>query len=290
MSSAQQAKVFEIKDFEFKDLGETEALEQGVSEEECPTRSTAQDRPHPKKYEVKEFLGHKREQIRQLGPVIKKERLYAQGTQFNVSPIVEHQRGMKEQEQREYDEKVKQSIEEKFDKCKEQAYQEGWEKGRHEGFESVQAELKEKVKLQVEEFARHIEEVREEYEDLLTSQKYKIYELVKTLTKWVILRELKDDGKYLERLLKKLILELNSKSNLLLKVGRQNVERVPEILEVFESQFEHVKNTRVEVIQDKDAPSEKGMILESENGILDGTLKTQFRSLDKLFSELNAYD
>ena len=284
MGSEEQQVVFEIKDFEFENFEGTKGLEKEQK------TSAQKDRPVVKEYKLKGFSEHKREKKRQLGAVIKQERLYAQQTQFNVLPLVKYHRGLEEQEKREYEDKIKQSVEEKFNKCKERAHEEGLEKGKSEGFESAQSEFREEVRLQVEDIAQYIKDMKKEYEEFLISQKYKIYELVKSLTKWVILRELRDDGKYLERLLKKLILELNSKSNLLLKVSRQNIEKTPGLLEALENQFKHVKNTRVEVIHDEDVSSEKGIILESENGILDGTLKAQFKNLDKLFDELKTYE
>ena len=284
MGSEEQQVVLEIKDFEFENFEGTKGL--GKRQK----TSAQKDCPVVEEYKLKGFSEHKREKKRQLGAVIKQERLYAQQTQFNVLPLVKYHRGLEEQEKKEYEDKIKQSVEEKFNKCKERAHEEGREEGKSEGFESAQSEFREEVRLQVEDIAQYVKDMKKEYEEFLISQKYKIYELVKSLTKWVILRELRDDGKYLERLLKKLILELNSKSNLLLKVSRQNIEKTPGLLESLENEFKHVKNTRVEVIHDEGVSSEKGIILESENGILDGTLKAQFKNLDKLFDELKTYE
>ena len=284
MGSENQSIIFEIKDFEFQNFERTKIVEK---EQEAPAQK---DHRIVKEYKVKKFSEYRKERKRQLGAVIKKERLNAEENQFDVLPLVKHHRGLEEQEKMEYEDKIKKSVEEKFNKCKEMAYQEGWEEGKSEGLESAKKKFREEVGLQVEGLAQYVKEMKKEYEELLSSQKYKVYELVKSLAKWVILRELKDDGKYLERLVEKLILELNSKSSLLLKVSRKNTEKIHGLLESLENRFQYVKNTRVEVIHDEGAFSEKGIILESESGILDGTLKTQFNSLDRLFDELKTYE
>lgn len=238
-------------------------------------------------FEEGELLDYQDDRKTQLAPIIKQEFLDAQKNEFNILPVVEEYRGIKEQKDREYQDKIKRVAAEKMYQYKEKAYQDGLEKGRQEGFQSVRDELSREIEEKVSEFAQHVENVRSEHEQLLLKQKDKIYEMVKTLTKWVILRELKNDGKYLERLLDKLILELNSRSNLLIKVGQENFEKVSGILEVFENQFKGIKNTRIEAIQDKDELLRRGLILESENDVLDASFKAQFKTLDRLFSELS---
>ena len=56
------------------------------------------------------------------------------------------------------------------------------------------------------------------YKKIISKQKSEIIDLVKSLTKWVVKRELEDDGDYLKRLLDNLISEVDSKSILILHV------------------------------------------------------------------------
>ena len=55
---------------------------------------------------------------------------------------------------------------------------------------------------------------------------------------------------------------------------------MPEVLEVVQGKLGELTNTRVEIDYDIEAP---GIVVESQNGIVNGSLKTQLDSLDKLF-------
>ena len=55
---------------------------------------------------------------------------------------------------------------------------------------------------------------------------------------------------------------------------------MPEVLDHLHEKLGELENVRVEVDYDIEGP---GIILESQNGIINGTLKEQFNSLDKLF-------
>ncbi len=241
-------------------------------------------------YEIQDLGQYKERQKKLNEPIIKKERIHMEDNQFSVSPVVDHFRGLQEQAAREREERFQRELEERFAKVKEQAYQEGFEKGQKEGFEKIQNELAQEATDKVQMLENYIQAIHEERLELLKAEKTNIYELVKTLTKWVILRELEDDGAYLERLLEKLILEIQSKSNLLLKVDKEYFSAMPEVCEIVEQKLGELQNTRVEVLQRTQNDKEKGLILECDNGIIDGTLATQFETLEKLFSNLDVYD
>merc|ERR1711916_141834 len=95
-------------------------------------------------------------------------------------------------------------------------------------------DLKNEANEKIQALEEYIQSIHDQRLKLLKEEKTNIYEIVKSLTKWVILRELEDDGAYLERLLEKLILEVQNKSNLLLKVDKDYFEGMPEICELVE--------------------------------------------------------
>ena len=118
-------------------------------------------------------------------------------------------------------------------------------------------------------------------EEIINQQKSEIYLLLKNLAKWIVLRELKDDGQYISRLLERLVQEMQVKSNLLIKVNKKSFEGMEEVLETVQDNLGKLNNVRVEVDYDV---SENGLIVEADNGIIDGTLEEQFKKLDELFS------
>ena len=62
---------------------------------------------------------------------------------------------------------------------------------------------------------------------------------------------------------------------------------MPEIIKIVERKVGKLTNVRVEVDLDM---SENGIIIESENTIIDGSLDAQMASLDKLFTTVGIND
>src|SRR5690606_28972709 len=124
-------------------------------------------------------------------------------------------------------------------------------------------------------------------EEILLAQKKEMYHLLRNLSKWIILRELKDDGQYVERLLEKLLYETQSRNNLLIQVNSQDFAQMEDVLAHLQAKLGELKNVRVEI--DPHVLT-RGIVVESENGIINATMEEQFKSLDKLFDEVIAKD
>lgn len=212
--------------------------------------------------------------------VIKAERERAAASGFNISPIVREYRGIVKQEIDERERKIEDEVSKRVEFLRQEAFEQGFAEGVEQGKNEVFDQTRQMTEEKLAHLTGLIHEVMNEKEDLLAKEKNEVYRLVRNLTKWVILRELKDDGEYLKRLLEKLVTELGSKQNLLLQVNRAQFAEMPEILEVVQAKLGELKNVRVESDDDVTA---NGFIIESENGIINGTLEEQFKSLDRLF-------
>jgi flagellar assembly protein FliH len=123
------------------------------------------------------------------------------------------------------------------------------------------------------------------HDEILSKQKTEMYQLLRNLSKWIVLRELQEDGKYIERLLEKLLVEMQVRSNLLIQVNTDDFASMPEVLEHVQGRLGEMKNVRIEI--DSSVKS-RGIIIESENGIINATMEEQFKSLDKLFEDVLA--
>lgn len=215
--------------------------------------------------------------------VIRIERNHAKDTQFKVNPIVEKHRGFRDQEEAEYQERVQREVDSRVQKIQEEAYRAGFQQGIEEGREEIFNQTRHEVEAKLEDFSSMISEVLNTYDHILLNQKKDVYRLIKNLTKWMTLKELAEDGKYLERLLEKLLLEIQSRNNLLIQINMDDFQKMPEVLQVVQSRLGEMKNVRVEV---DPAIETRGMILESENGIINASLEEQFKGLDKLFEQV----
>jgi flagellar assembly protein FliH len=162
------------------------------------------------------------------------------------------------------------------------AYQQGLDLGKEEGKVQAYAEHQESLAQNIETFANSIEQMKSQGDKLIEKNRHDIYEFVKRFTKWIILKEI-NEKVYLEGLLEKLILELNSRKNLLIKVGRANFSQMPDVIQAVEARLGSLSNVRVEIVPEINHP---GIILESENGLIDGSMEGVFHNIDKIFEQV----
>jgi flagellar assembly protein FliH len=214
---------------------------------------------------------------------IKLERTNAHNTQFKIHSLVEEHRGYKEQEEAEYEARVAAEVELRVQAIQEEAFKAGFDEGVNQGREEIFNEMRNVVDQKLDNFSQMITDVLKTQEEILNLQKKEIYVLLKNLTKWIILRELKDDGHYVERLFEKLLIEIQARNNLLILVNENDFKDMPEVVQLIEARLGQLKNVRIEI--DRSVPGQ-GIILETDNGIINATMDEQFKSLDKLFEDV----
>ncbi|MFA6238986.1 MAG: FliH/SctL family protein [Bacteriovorax sp.] len=215
--------------------------------------------------------------------IIREERAHAKHSQFKINSIVEKYRGLKDQEQEEYQAAVDKEVVRKISEIQEEAFKAGFDEGVNQGREEIFNEMRSVVDQKLDNFSQMVTEVLKTQDEIINVQKKEIYLLIRNLTKWIITRELKEDGKYVERLLEKLLLEIQARSNLLIQVNSSDFNDMPEILKHVQSRLGEFKNVRVEI---DSAITTSGIIIESDNGIINATMEEQFKSLDKLFEDV----
>ncbi len=233
-----------------------------------------------KSFEFKDFSKSAPKVSQEHERVIKIERQLAHEKQFQIAPIVEEFRGLSAQAAREREVRIAEEVEKRVALIKEEAYL----AGREQGIEQGRAEILEQMSVEVEEkiayFTEMIHEVLAMKTEIIERQKREVFLMMRNLVKWIILRELKEDGQYINRLLEKLIIEIGSKEHLLIQVDEKSFEAMPEVLEILQKKLGEFTNVRVEVDYSMDRP---GIILDSQNGIINATLDQQFENLSKLF-------
>jgi flagellar assembly protein FliH len=217
--------------------------------------------------------------------VIKNEREFAKNSMFKVNPLVEQHRGFKDQEDREYEERVEEEVKRRIAEIQDEAFKAGFDEGVNQGREEIFVQMRSTVDQKLENFSQMVTAVLNTQEEILKNQKAEMYVLLRNLSKWIVLRELSEDGKYIERLLEKLLVEMQVRSNLLIQVNTDDFAKMPEVLEHVQSRLGEMKNVRVEI---DSAVTSRGIVIESDNGIINATMEEQFKSLDKLFEDVLA--
>lgn len=217
--------------------------------------------------------------------IIKTEREFAKTSMFKVNPIVEEYRGFKDQENREYEDRVEEEVRKRVSEIQDEAFKAGFDEGVNQGREEIFVQMRSAVDEKLEDFSQMVTSVLKTQEEILSRQKAEMYQLLRTLSKWIILRELEDDGKYIERLLERLLLEMQVRNNLLIQVNTNDFAGMPEVLAHVQTRLGEMKNVRIEM---DSSVKTRGIVIESENGIINATIEEQFKSLDKLFEDVLA--
>jgi flagellar assembly protein FliH len=235
-------------------------------------------------YVIQEFKSFNSVTKEVKAKVIKKESDFAHKNSFEISPIVKEHRGINKYKEDERKKEIETRVLDEVNSIQKKAYDEGFEAGREEAKKQFELEMQNQAKDRVLSFEKFVQDALEYKPYLIKEQKQEIVGLIKSITKWIILRELKDDELYIERLLEKMILELKSNSNLVIHTSPDLYQKMPEIINAIEESVGNLSNVRIE---DDLNSTELGMIVESENGILSGELSEQFQILDQIFSGID---
>ena len=234
-------------------------------------------------FQIENFSNRNVEDEKELIKERREERVASENSGFQIASIVRKHRGIEQDAHNEYEDKIEKEVERRFQMIKEEGYAQGFEEGIKKGQDEIFTQMRSEVDEKLLSLTEMISNVLSQRDEILSVQKTQIFTMVKNLTKWIILRELEGDGEYLARLLEKLVVELQTKSNILIQVSKKQFEHMPEVLEVVEAKIGKLDNVRVEVDYDI---NDSGLILSSENGIINGSLEQQFTNLSKLFESV----
>lgn len=217
---------------------------------------------------------------------IRTERNFASKNDFKIDELVKDYRGLSRQEQSDLENKIQGEVNKRIEASFEKAYAEGVAKGEALGKAQALADHAQELAANVEHFVSLINGLQEQSAGYMALHKVEMTEFVKRFTKWIVLKEI-NEKVYLEQLLEKLILELNGRKNLIIKVGREQFAAMPEIMKTVEERVGQLQNTRIEIVPELRHP---GIILESENGLIDGSLESVFANIDKIFDQVIGHE
>lgn len=267
----QKYRDSDIKAFEFSDLKGTHVVTQSDDF---------------KSFSFNELNGEvfKKEKISE--ETLRDERSFEKKNNFKIDGAVRDSRGLSRQEQTDYEKSIQTEVNRRLQAAYQDAYNQGVEKGREEGRAAAYEEHQNDLAQKLEGFTQVIEAVQGQNQKLLEKNRQDIYEFVKRFTKWIILKEV-NEKVYLENLFEKLILELNARKNLIVKVGKANFQQMPEVIQAVESRLGQLTNVRVEIVPEIQHP---GIILESENGLIDGSMEGVFQNIDKIFEQVVGHE
>jgi flagellar assembly protein FliH len=213
---------------------------------------------------------------------IRIERNLASKNDFKVDARVKQYRGLQNQEEEDFQSRLDEALKAKYEELSKKAYSEGIEQGRIAGKEEALSLASESLESNLAKMVETVEQIKLQKDDLLLAHKNEIQLVIKNISKWVALKEIKDDeSNYLQKLLSNLIAEINSKNNLSLKVSQKTYDLMPEVIDALEKKVGTLENIKCEVSIEIE---NEGIILESSNGIVDASIDSQFSMIDKIFN------
>lgn len=215
--------------------------------------------------------------------ILRIERKHESNSGFSIAPIVREHRGINRQEHDERERAIEVEVKKRLIKLEKEAFDKGHAEGVRIGKEEIFNQMRAECEMKLESVSEMVNEVLKTQVELIQNEKVAVQKTIRNLTKWIILREIDSDDKYIERLLIKLVEELQTKSNLLIQVNPKSFKSMPIILETVQKVIGNLDQVRIEEDFDIAGP---GIVINSENGIINGTLKEQFKSLDELFSKV----
>jgi flagellar assembly protein FliH len=213
---------------------------------------------------------------------IRSERTSEQKNNFKIDDIVREYRGLSRQDQSDLEKRIQEEVQKRLEQAYKEAFAEGLAQGKEQGAKEAFVQYEHSLSNKIEDIASVLESVQIQANGMLENNKKEVYEFIKRFSKWIVLKEI-DSKNYLSDLLEKLILELNNRRNLIVKVGKANFEDMPAVIEAVESRLGKLSNVRVEIVPEIIHP---GIILEGENGLIDGSLEGVFQNIDKIFEQI----
>lgn len=217
---------------------------------------------------------------------LRSERTFEKNNNFKIDGAVRDSRGLSRQEHSDFEKRIEDEVVRRLELVREAAYQDGIEQGKVEGKAEAFALYQEELSLKIDSFVAVVDGMQSQGDKILEKNRLELYGFIKKFTKWIILKEI-NEKVYLENLLEKLILELNARKNLIIKIGKSSFEHMPEVIEHVEAKLGKLSNTRVEVISEIQHP---GIIIESENGLIDGSMEGIFQNIDKIFEQVTNHE
>lgn len=230
-------------------------------------------------FEIPELTGTSINRVQVSSKVIRTEREAEAKSSFRMDDIVRDLRGLSGQEKNDLESRISAEVEKRMKETRELAYRDGLEKGRLEGSDAALKEALQMHQSQIDQMSGMLQDLQSQCEQRLIDSKHDIYEMTKRLIKWLVLKEVGDND-YLPKLLEKLILEMNQKQNLLIRVNPKDFAEMPKVLEAVQARLGTLTNVRLEPDMEMKG---RGIVLETDNGIIDSSPDAMFKTLDKLF-------
>lgn len=213
---------------------------------------------------------------------IREDRLREKEFSFKINQFVKDHRGLTRQENDDFEMIVNEEVERRVARIIEEKEREGFSRGLTQGELKATQDASMRLDQEINNFCEDLNKILSESHLIYEKHRDNILNIVKKLTKWTTLQEVKNDS-YLEMLLSKLFSEIKEKSHLIIRMNPQDYQKIKNLMPIFESKigpFPHLK------LEQDEAITSPGIILESDHSLIDATIENQLEAIERSVDSL----
>lgn len=182
--------------------------------------------------------------------------------------------------------RIESEVNEKIQLIKEQYKEEAFDEGYKRGHEIAKEEHDERMNRVFHSFQKNLTEffsqIENEKETILNEYKIGILKSMGSITKWMILKESEYDT-YTERLLVRLLKEMDNFKNLSISFDQANYDKYRTILEKVSESVPELKDYKVKADLNL---RHNGIKVENDKSILEFSVEKQMEKIDSLFQKI----
>jgi len=192
--------------------------------------------------------------------------------QFDLNGVVKESLGIDEIERQQIEAQVAGMLKEQLDKFSEDARKKGYEEGFEKGKSDAYAQYADDAKENAEAFTKFLGSCDEVKDQIFQENEKFLVDYIVKIAESIILRELKSDADYVQRLAKEVIQSTGLKDAVIVKVNPADLARVRAIREDIDASVEELRNLSFEAV---DGIEVGGIIVETEKSVIDARIETQ---------------
>lgn len=197
------------------------------------------------------------------------DRNFASAQKFSVHALLREPLHVEQEERRAIEARVQATVAELAQKAKDEAAQVGYRDGLAKGHEEAFVQFKQEAEARMKRFETLMAELETAREEILRANEKFLIHLVLRISRMIVLRELKTDATYIQRLAMDLIERVGVRENIKLRISPEDSETLEMIKSGIEKSLGSMKNLSVEV--DSKVP-QGGCSIETQWNAVDATI------------------
>lgn len=196
---------------------------------------------------------------------------------FQLHPAAKQLLGVEQEELSHIEDRVQEEVRSRLSLLEKQAYDAGFKKGVEDGRKEAEEAARAEFSPMQEKLNGLLNAFDSIKEDLFHSNERVLIQLIYSVAREVILKELKADPDYVKRLAAEVIEKVGAKDSVRVKVSRDDFANIESIRDFLKTTFPELKNIQIE-------PSEDlvlgGCKVETDLSRINASVETQLKAIE----------